>query len=75
MVSLSFFLAGRRPADAGLLDVLGAPMYGPGLHPGAGCFAAAASASPARIGISQKRCGSKKPHPLPGHLRIGLMAD
>jgi hypothetical protein len=29
---LGFFLAGRRPADAGLLGVSGAPMSGPGLH-------------------------------------------
>ena len=30
---MGFFLAGRRPADAGLLGVLGAAVSGPGLHP------------------------------------------
>ncbi len=46
MVSLGLLLAGRRPAVAGLLGVPGAAVPGPGLHPGADGFAAAASASP-----------------------------
>ncbi|WP_158301430.1 hypothetical protein [Methanocella paludicola] len=54
---------------ARLLGFSGASMSGPGLHPTR--MAADAACSYA----SPKRCGDKTPHPLPGHLRIGLMAD
>ena len=54
-VFFGFFFAGRRPAVAGLLGVLGAPMSGPvsksaprGVAPSASCFARA-SASPSSI--------------------------
>jgi len=58
------FLAGRRPADAGLLGVLGSPMSGPGLHPARPAADAAGSlASPKqRFTLREKRS-------LPRHLR------
>jgi hypothetical protein len=59
-----FLFAGRRPADAGLLDVLGAPMSGPGLHPIRKAADAACSYA------SPKRRFPKAKRPLPGHLRI-----
>jgi len=40
---LFLFLAGRRPADAGLLGVLGASMSGPGFSQRARAFGRAAS--------------------------------
>jgi hypothetical protein len=66
-----FLLAGRRPAVAGLLGVLGASMSGPGLHP----IRKAADAACSYASPKQHFTPSGDKCSLPRHLRIGLMAD
>jgi hypothetical protein len=68
---LVFLPGGSTPGLlAGLLGVLGAPMAGPDLHPARPAADAAGS-----LAGPKRRFTLREKRPLPGHLRIGLMAD